>query len=54
MIEKLKDDIKFLLNFTRDMRLPIKGEVPMFYLTGSYEDDLKVYNRVEQIKKDME
>lgn len=49
--ENLIKEIKFLLNFCKDMTYPIRNINPMFYITGSYENDVEIYNRVERIRK---
>jgi hypothetical protein len=52
MNENIRDDIKFLLNLLPNWAQEVpKGLDAMFYGTLRYEDDLKIKNKIDQIKE---
>lgn len=56
MIKQLKSDISFLLQFVPALTPDeVKdGLSIMFYVTGSYEGDLKLAKRIDKIRKSYE
>lgn len=49
--DKVRKDIEFLLSFvpaTEPMQVR-EGLAPMFYVTGSYDGDITLANRVQEI-----
>lgn len=49
--EKVREDIEFLLTFipASDPNQVEQGLAPMFYITGTYEGDVKLATRVKEI-----
>lgn len=47
--EIAKKDIKFLLSFTPGTKEVPQGLMSMFYITGSYEGDLELNERLREI-----
>lgn len=52
VLKQVKEDIEFLLSFTpaSDPAEVSQGLAPMFYITGTYEGDLKLAERVHDIR----
>ena len=52
VLEQVKEDIKFLLDFTpaSDPSEVVPGLAPMFYITGTYEGDMQLAERVHEIR----
>lgn len=50
-IEELEDAIKFLLNFAPQEEEVPKGLNPMFYKTCTYEGDVELQQRVNEIRE---
>ena len=53
ILEQVKEDVEFLLTFTPASD-PAKVEpnlAPMFYITGTYEGDLKLAEKVKAIRE---
>ena len=53
ILEKVKEDVEFLLTFT-PADDPAKVEpnlAPMFYVTGTYEGDLELAEKVKRIRE---
>ena len=53
ILEEVKDDIRFLLDLAPSALDPSDVEpnlAPMFYVTGSYEGDVKLVSRIKQIR----
>lgn len=51
ILEQVKEDIEFLLTFTpaSSPSEVAEGLAPMFYVTGTYEGDMKLAERVRAI-----
>lgn len=53
-IDKKKEDIKFLLRFVPEWALKTEPNLnPTFYGTGSYNSDLEIVKRIQQIKDEI-
>lgn len=52
ILEQVKSDMEFLLTFTpaKDPREVERGLSPMFYVTGTYEGDIELAQRVKDIR----
>lgn len=53
ILEQVKKDVEFLLTFTPASD-PAKVEpnlAPMFYITGTYEGDMKLAKKVQDIRE---
>ena len=52
ILEKVKDDITFLLSFTpaADPADVVPKMSPMMYVTGTYEGDFALISRVKEIR----
>lgn len=54
ILEDVKDDIRFLLKLAPSALDPndvVPNLAPMFYVTGSYEGDVKLISRIQDIRK---
>ena len=53
ILEKVKEDVEFLLKFTpADNPTQVEPNLaPMFYVTGTYEGDLALAERVQSIRE---
>lgn len=51
LLKQIREDIKFLLSFTpaTDPDDVDPGLAPMFYITGTYEGDVSLAKRVQEI-----
>jgi hypothetical protein len=47
--EIAKKDIKFLLSFTPGLDVVPEGLMSMFYVTGTYEGDVKLVEKLQEI-----
>jgi len=52
VLEEVRDDIEFLLSFTpaSDPSEVVEGLAPMFYISGTYEGDVEIAERVHEIR----
>lgn len=52
ILEQIKEDIIFLLSFVpaKDPKQVEKGLAPMFYVTGTYEGDVELAKRAQEIQ----
>jgi hypothetical protein len=52
ILEQIKEDIKFLLSFApaRDPKKVEKGLAPMFYVTGTYDGDVALAKKAQEIQ----
>ncbi len=52
VLDEVRDDIEFLLEFTpaSDPSEVEQGLASMFYITGTYEGDVKIAERVHEIR----
>ena len=53
ILTQVKEDVEFLLEFmpAKDPAEVAEGLAPMFYVTGTYEGDVKLADRVRDIRE---